>query len=134
MAAAGGGSEWSWHSQGLCLLFGFKPNSTQQAMPPVTQGRSFEHADSAISNTSLSLRGEPIRLGLTCRTHRLLENTLHSGGWRGPNVGSSNSLLIDGQFFLQQTTKKHKEFTAVIHEDADHTRTLCCCHGAVCRA
>lgn len=61
---------------------------------------------------------------LTCRTRRLLENIkrwlVDLDSWRCPEL-------------LTKTIKQHKKFTAVIHKDANHTRTFHCCHGAVGR-
>ena len=45
---------------------------------------SFGHANRAMSIISMSLRYDPVWLGVACRTHRLVSNILYFGGWRGP--------------------------------------------------
>jgi len=93
---------------------------------------SFGHADRAISIISMRIWDETNWFGVACRTHRLLSNSLYSGGWRGPKAGWSNSVLLrNWPPRLIQTTKKHTMSTAVIHKDADHTRTFHCCHAAM---
>ena len=62
---------------------------------------------------------EPIGFGVACRTHRLLESTLHSRGWKGPKASSRRSpFCLDDDRNVFTQTKKHKKFTAVIGKDA----------------
>ena len=114
----------------VCFLLSTKRHSTSDNSCCTS---SFGHADRAISIISMTPRYDPICFGVACRTRGILRNSLYSGGCRGPKAidSFSNSILGDAHNFLTHTTKKHKMFTAVVHKDADHTRTPYCCHDAV---
>ena len=114
----------------VCFLLSTKRHSTSDNSCCTS---SFGHADRAISIISMTPRYDPICFGVACRTRGILRNSLYSGGCRGPKAidSFSNSILGDAHNFLTHTTKKHKMFTAVVHKDADHTRTFHCCRGAV---